>query len=404
MKQPGTLFRPFMHPVRAMLSFVCWLALSIAVAYAGGGAQEFVKRQGTGFVLNGAPFTVAGINNHYLTFGSPQEVVRVLDDAAAMHANVVRTFIQPVIGSPQGAPMPTIWDWNSTSDSSDMGAKGVYLIYWDASRQRMAFNEGRDGFIRLDFLVAEARKRNLKLLIAFLDFWDYAGGAQQMRTWYGSDDPNTFFFSDPRCLEDYRTLVSYVLNRKNTITGTVYKDDPTIFAWELMNEPNVKTGKLLISWVSDMAAHVKSIDPNHLVGTGYGHEQMADISVPSVDFGAWHGYPLYFNITNEKFATMIGEFCEIGKRASKPVLLEEFGLARSHADQAGVYAKWLAAVRENADCAGWLVWRLVSRQDSGSFPTDQHDQFDIHNDGGPAWTVLQKEAILMRSRSAAPPP
>jgi len=28
-----------------------------------------------------------------------------------------------------------------------------------------------------------------------------------------------------------------VLTRKNTINGILYKDDPTIFAWELMNEP-----------------------------------------------------------------------------------------------------------------------------------------------------------------------
>jgi len=28
-----------------------------------------------------------------------------------------------------------------------------------------------------------------------------------------------------------------VLTRKNTVSGILYKDDPTIFSWELMNEP-----------------------------------------------------------------------------------------------------------------------------------------------------------------------
>lgn len=32
-----------------------------------------------------------------------------------------------------------------------------------------------------------------------------------------------------------------VLTRKNTITGIEYRDDPTIFGWELINEPRCMT-------------------------------------------------------------------------------------------------------------------------------------------------------------------
>jgi mannan endo-1,4-beta-mannosidase len=51
------------------------------------------------FTLAGKPFFVTGVNNHYLTYGAQGEVRRVLDDSVALGATVVRTFLQPVIGS-----------------------------------------------------------------------------------------------------------------------------------------------------------------------------------------------------------------------------------------------------------------------------------------------------------------
>jgi mannan endo-1,4-beta-mannosidase len=73
-------------------------------------ATSFIKTSGTDFTVDGRPFFVTGVNNHYLTFGSQDEVTRVLDDAMAMGANVVRTFLQPVIGSLDGS-IATIWKW-----------------------------------------------------------------------------------------------------------------------------------------------------------------------------------------------------------------------------------------------------------------------------------------------------
>jgi len=59
-------------------------------------ATSFIKTSGTNLTLDGRPFFVAGVNNHYPTYGSQDEITRVLDDAVAMGANVVRTFLQPV--------------------------------------------------------------------------------------------------------------------------------------------------------------------------------------------------------------------------------------------------------------------------------------------------------------------
>lgn len=369
-------------------------------------ATSFIETSGTHFTLDGRPFFVTGVNNHYLTYGSQDEVTRVLDDAVAMGANVVRTFLQPVIGSLDGSK-PTIWDWRFEGDASNLAVKGTYLLHWDPSQNRMAINDGANGMQKVDFLIAEAGKRRLRLIIAVLDFWAYTGGAQQMRAWYGSQDApgvqsqyNTdlskekseFFFQDPRTKRDYRTWVSHVVQRVNPLTGLAYRDDPTIMAWELMNEGNAKPEALRLAWTGEMSAYIKSLDSNHLVSSGHANildPKLADLTIPTLDFGTWHGYPLYNKLTVQQFNEMIPEFCQLAARAKKPVLLEEFGHARSNQNVAAAYAMWLDTLTRDRNCAGWMVWRLVSRQDSGRYPVDEHDQFDIRNDGSAIWNILK---------------
>lgn len=360
----------------------------------------FVTVAGSRFMLDGSEFRVAGVNNHYLTFGSDREVLAVLDDAVAMGANVVRTFLQPVIGSPDGS-VPTIWDFTSTAEASNLGVKGHYLLSFNPATRSMAIHD--EGFRKVDFLIAEAAKRNLRLMIAFLDFWSYTGGSQQMRAWYGGTDKTGFFFKDERTKADYRAWVHYVVNRRNRLTGVAYKDDPTIMAWELMNEPNAEPDALRERWIAEMASLVKTIAPKQLLTSGHANTRprMSDILMKDIDYGAWHGYPKYYNQTVEDFRDQIVEFCGIARKAGKPALLSEFGWARSNRGQAAVYDGWLATLDRQEGCAGWLVWRLVSRQDHGRFPVDEHDQFDIRNDGSPLWSVMRAAAARTLRKSPA---
>ncbi|KAJ0700009.1 putative mannan endo-1,4-beta-mannosidase [Helianthus annuus] len=46
---------------------------------------------------------------------------------------------------------------------------------------------------------------------------------------------------DPSIRLYFKNYVKTILTRKNTITGVVYRDDPTIFGWELINEPRCIT-------------------------------------------------------------------------------------------------------------------------------------------------------------------
>jgi mannan endo-1,4-beta-mannosidase len=201
------------------LSIVALFAAKPAVA------SEFVKTERTQFVLDGKPFYVTGVNNHYLPWGSDAEVTRVLDDAVAMGANVVRTFLDGVIGSLDGTTAPTIWKFrNDGASSNNLNIHGHYFLYWDPSAHDMAINASSMG--KIDFLIAEAAKRHLRLILTFLDFWSFTGGSYQMSSWYDLpthqgapfDTTNPAFFTDARVLADYQRWVKFVVERINPMT------------------------------------------------------------------------------------------------------------------------------------------------------------------------------------------
>jgi mannan endo-1,4-beta-mannosidase len=374
--------------------------------------DTFVKTNNTSFTVNEEPFFVTGVNNHYLLYGTDTEVKEVLDDAVALGANVVRTFLQPVIGSPDD-DHTTIWKFRNprVNTSDGLNARGNFLLYWDKNSNQMAINEGPNGMQKIDILIAEAKQRHLKLIIAFLDFWDFMGGIQQMTAWHNKQyfslplikdtraRDDYFCFTDSWAIRDYQHWVDYVVNRVNSRTGLRYRDDPTIMAWELANEANAKPDKLRLAWTQTMATYIKAQDHNHLVGSGNANNDLNtfDISLPAIDFGTWHGYPKYLNMSVDQFNNIIGHYCDFAVTYRKPALLEEFGWARSNPNQAAAYAKWLTTMAEDRNCAGWLVWRLVSRQEDGQYPVDSVDQFDVRRDETALWNVIHEETIRGRN-------
>ncbi|KAI8829503.1 glycoside hydrolase superfamily [Chytridium lagenaria] len=138
----------------------------------------------------------------------------------------------------------------------------------DASRYAIpalrTYNETM--FVVLDRALAQARKFNVRVLIPFIDWWNWRGGVQEFAAFRGKS--RWEFFSDPEVKEDFKDLIRTVILRKNTITGVVYKDDPLIFGWELGNELGGWFGMAPSSWVLDMSAFIKSLDSNHLVVDG----------------------------------------------------------------------------------------------------------------------------------------
>ena len=231
--------------------------------------DDFVKVNGTNFYLNGKPFYFAGTNAYYLWYSdiycsSPAThqgcAVNLLDSAKALNLTVIRTW-----GSSEGS-------WGVRHGFNFQPNKGVY---------------DEATFVNFDKVIKEAGERNIKLIVALINNWDSFGGMCQYVKWCGLPDANLCeagelwpfphayvhdsFYTDDCTKGLYKNYTAYFLNRTNSITGIKYKDDPTIMAWELANEPRCrsdKTGETLNNWIGEMSAYIKTIDSNHLVTVG----------------------------------------------------------------------------------------------------------------------------------------
>ncbi|GAA1380624.1 cellulase family glycosylhydrolase [Catellatospora chokoriensis] len=368
--------------VPLVMAMVLAVVLPLMVGNKANAAPGFVTTSGTKFMLDGKPFYVAGTNSHYLGWGTRAEVDSVLGYADASNYNVVRGILHSVTGSLDGTTKPHIWNPASTGDASNMGMHGTYLIYWDTATNTYAFNPSTtNGLGRWDYVIAKAGQLGLKLNIAMMDFWQWAGGTQQINSWYipgynGSSHAQryTFFYSDSRTKQLYKDWVSFVLNRTNSITGVKYKDDPTIFAWDLMNEPEVSSVSLAQGWYQEMASYIKAQGAQQLVTTGsegfYGGQAGSDptteaANVPAIDFQTWHTYPTYHNISPAQVNNLINQHCATAAASGKPVLMQEFAYpARSAAEKvtrSGIYSGWADTIYNNNDCAGWLSWRVEGK-------------------------------------------
>ncbi|THG15075.1 hypothetical protein TEA_023467 [Camellia sinensis var. sinensis] len=190
----------------------------------------------------------------------------------------------------------------------------------------------------LDFVIAEARRYGIKLVLSLVNNYDSFGGKKQYVNWarsqgqYLTSDDD--FFRNPVVKGYYKNHVKTVLNRYNTMTGIVYKNDPTIMAWELMNEPRCTSdpsGRTIQGWVMEMASYVKSIDRNHLLEAGLegfygqttpqrkrlnpgyniGTDFIANNRIPGIDFATVHSYPdiCYTSALESETSSLFSLFC-----------------------------------------------------------------------------------------------
>ncbi len=218
----------------------------------------------------------------------------------------------------------------------------------------------------LDFFLSEMGKRKMKAVVCLGNFWMWSGGFPQYVQWAngskmllpdieggGTWDPfinySLSFFQNDIALQMYNDHVAFILNRKNSINGVEYKNDPTVMSWQLANEPRAYSDvEGYLSWVNSAASLIKSIDTNHLVCIGSEGNTSSDIAridllrdnqSQHIDYATTHvwiqNWGWYDPSSDNTFQTALDNTKvyldqqeQLAMQLGKPVVIEEFGVSR----------------------------------------------------------------------------
>ncbi|KAM1090912.1 hypothetical protein ACFX2I_018315 [Malus domestica] len=258
-------------------------------------------------------------------------------------------------------------------------------------------------FKGLDFVIAEARRYEIKMILSLVNNYENFGGRKQYVNWarrkgqYLTSDDD--FFRNPVVKGYYKNHVTTVVNRYNSYIGVHYKDDPTIMAWELINEPRCSSdpsGRTIQAWIKEMASHVKSIDRNHLLEVGLegfygqeipqrmslnpgyniGTEFIANNRIPGIDFTTIHSYPdQWLGSSNDQHQVVfsnnwLNTHIQVAQNIlQKPIYIAEFGKSwkdlgfRTYQRDLlfnTVYSKIYFLAKRGGAAAGGLFWQLLT--------------------------------------------
>jgi len=266
------------------------------------------------------------------------------------------------------------------------------------------FNEA--AFRALDRVLEIANREGVRVIIPFVDNWKWWGGVEQYAQYRNKSAAE--FWTDPAVIEDFKQTINFVINRRNTLTGTLYKDDKAILAWETGNEIYCP-----YSWTKEIAAYIKSLDTNHLIWDGLyiGNREIQQeaLNDPNIDIVSSHHYPSQ-NRGAEQMAADIKRFQQL-IAGRKVYIVGEFGFLPPTDIE-----KVLDAVIGNG-LSGAMIWSLRYHNRDGGFywhsePASASLYNPYHYPGfasGAGWNetetlrLMRLKAFEIRGQSIPPP-
>ncbi|AEI44070.1 family 16 glycoside hydrolase [Paenibacillus mucilaginosus] len=318
--------------VSTPLSVMMFVTVFMGLALPGrvqAGFTNFITRSGDRLMDGDTPFRFIGSNHPFLerSWMDVEEVEDSIRAASISGIDVIRVYPFEVRmkTDPPGTPRHVL-------------GPGQY-------------NE--KAFQLMDRVLHLAGQYNVRLIVPFVDTHNYIGGVEDWAAFRGKT--KTEFYSDPQIKQDFKAFITYVLNRKNKYTGVLYKDDKTILAWQLGNELGSTD-----SWTSEMAAHVKSIDPNHLLADG-GYVRAQGIKAnavadPNIDIIDPHIYGYH----QVDLAAKLAEWRKT-TQGKKALIIGEFG------DYSPAQIEQLLSTVQSNGTTGALFWGTMHHHRQGGW-------------------------------------
>jgi len=224
----------------------------------------FVTAQGTQFFADGQPFPFTATNAYWLHQLCDEDIDATFASIAASGLKVVTTFA-----------------YDDVVDCAPPGG-GTYFQLFEGDK--ITINE--PGLQRLDSVVRLAEKHGVKLSMSLTGNWypstkdikdpkphgflsNSYGGADVYVEQLSTSGFHDAFYTDPKIISAFKNYVQTVVSR--------YANSTAIFSWQIMDDPKCAStlpaspsccAQTLVDWHDDIFNFIKSIDCNHLVGTG----------------------------------------------------------------------------------------------------------------------------------------
>lgn len=218
----------------------------------------------------------------------------------------------------------------------------------------------------LDYFMNEMRERDMTAVLYLNNSWEWSGGYSVYLQWSGHGDAVVPAVDGwPAYMEYVKQFpqsdsakalfanhVNYIVSRTNRYNQIKYVDDPTIMSWQIGNEPRAfsdENKEPFARWMADVAAQIKSLDPNHMVSSGsegsWGCEMDMNLfekihADPNINYLNIHIWPYNWSWVKadslkellprakENTKKYIDDHMVIARKYSKPIVLEEFGFPR----------------------------------------------------------------------------